>query len=273
MSTNRPSGLPDFVRPPLVEVALSLQFEPLSRLTTAHVGLLWAKYRGQFPRIEEHPPLDPVQEHFGPPPPPRVKIAFGNKPPTPRVWFVGPDNTELVQIQNDRFIRNWRKAGTDATYPRYERIRSEFHTEAQTLIRFLDEERLGELSINQCEITYVNHIEYGSDALNAVPAEALFANWTPLGPSGVLPPPEEMLLRWRFCMPEKTGRLHVLAQPAWDANQRRIWTMSLMARGCPMGDGVEGAFKFFDAGREWIVHGFTELTAENMHRHWERIDA
>ena len=83
---------------------------------------------------------------------------------------------------------------------------------------------------------------------------------------------EETLLRWRFRMPEETGRLHVLTRPAWDANtKRRIWTMNLMARGRPMGGGVEGAFKFFDVGRDWIVRGFAE--SEHMHRQWERTNA
>ena len=254
----------------MVEVALSLQFKLLSKLTTAHVGLLWQKYRGRLPRIEEHPPLDPVLENFGPPQPPQVEIAFGNKPPMPRVWFLSEANTELVQIQNDRFIHNWRKAGTDTPYPRYENIRAEFRREVQTLAQFLNEEQLGELSINQCEITYVNHIDCGAIGVNPT---AVFANWRSLHASGFLPPPEDTLLRWRFRMPENIGRLHVMAQPALDSNGQRIWTMNLMARGQPLGKGIEGAFGFFDVGREWIVHGFTELTGDAMHRHWRRTNA
>ena len=74
-------------------------------------------------------------------------------------------------------------------------------------------------------------------------------------------------------MPDETGRLHVMAQPAWDSNGQRIWTINLMARGRPMGEGIEGAFGFFDVGREWIVRGFMDLTTASMHRHWGRTDA
>ena len=230
VSHSRPAGLPDFDRPPLVEVALSLQFEPLSGLTTAHIGLLWQKYRHHFPRIEEHPPLEPIQETFGPPQPPQVEIAFGNKPPMPRVWFLSEANTELVQIQNDRFIHNWRKAGTDAAYPRYESIRTQFQKEVRAFTEFLKDEQLGTLSINQCEITYVNHIDSGPGSGDLDTADHLFTNWNPLRTSALLPTPEDMLLRWRFRMPNNAGRLHVMAQPAWDASGRRIWTMNLMAR-------------------------------------------
>ena len=178
-----------------MEVALSLQFEALSRLTTAHIGLLWQKYRGQLPLIEEHPPLDPVLENFDPPRPPQVEIAFGNKPPMPRVWFLSEANTELLQIQNDRFIHNWRKAGTDTEYPRYEQIRNRFLKEVEVFAQFLDEERLGELSINQCEITYVNHIDCGPATGNPGKADQLFTNWRSLRASAFLPTPEDMLLR------------------------------------------------------------------------------
>lgn len=54
MSSSRPPDLPDFAKPPVAEVVLSLQFGALSSLTTAHVGLLWRKYRDLFPLIEEH---------------------------------------------------------------------------------------------------------------------------------------------------------------------------------------------------------------------------
>ena len=37
------------------------RFAPVAGLTTAHIGLLWQKYRSRLPLIEEHPPLDPVQ--------------------------------------------------------------------------------------------------------------------------------------------------------------------------------------------------------------------
>ena len=59
LSAGRPEDLPDFRKPPLAETVLSLQFEPVAELTTAHVGLLWARFRKQFPMIEEHPPLPP----------------------------------------------------------------------------------------------------------------------------------------------------------------------------------------------------------------------
>ena len=37
--------LPDFENPPVAEVVLSAQFEPLEHFQVPHIGLLWQEYR------------------------------------------------------------------------------------------------------------------------------------------------------------------------------------------------------------------------------------
>lgn len=271
MTQGRPPGLPDFRKPPLVEVALSVQFEPLPGLTTAHVGLLWQRhYRQRLPLIEEHPPLDPAIEDFSPPVPQGVTIAFGSKPPARRVWFLNEEKTELLQIQPDRFGRNWRKADELDRYPRYEAIRDRFSDEVGALAGFLTEEQLGSLSINQCEVTYVNHVDLDAPDFSRV--EKLLANWQPLPDSAFLSVPEDLSLSWRFRMPNEAGRLHVFVRPTWDSRGERLWAFQLVARGRPTGEGLEGVFGFLDMGREWVVRGFADLTTGFMHRSWERTD-
>src|SRR4030042_1345777 len=90
---------PDFVSPPVVEVALSVQFESLGKLRTPQLGSLWQEFRDRFPVTEEPPPLDAVVERFGAP---RVRkgvarIEMLESPPTPRCWFLNEAGTELIQ--------------------------------------------------------------------------------------------------------------------------------------------------------------------------------
>ena len=47
-------------------------------------------------------------------------------PPTPRVFFINTRRTELLQVQRDRFIHNWRKIGDGDQYPRFERMLETF---------------------------------------------------------------------------------------------------------------------------------------------------
>jgi len=278
VTPGRPEDLPDFRTPPVAETVLSLQFEPVAGLTTAHVGVLWQRFREKLPLIEEQPPLPRVYEKFGPPSPAQVEVTVEEKPPVPRVWFLNREKTELIQVQADRFIHNWRKTEGIEPYPRYEPIRDRFRGEVAVLEQFLKEEGLGTLAVNQCEVTYVNHIEPSGVWEGHGQLEKVLRNWSPLPEGGFLPEVEDGGVRLRFVIPgeagKTVGRLHVVLQPAWKKGDNTpILVLNLTARGEPLGEGIEGAFAFFNLGRRWIVKGFADLTTPEMHRVWERTDA
>jgi len=278
MTTTRPEDLPDFRKPPLAETVLSLQFEPLNGLTAAHLGVLWERFRDRLPFIEEHPPLQAVRETFAPPSPPRVVVTVEQKPPAPRLWFLNEAKSELIQVQADRFIHNWRKMQGLEPYPHYEPIRDKFRGEVAILEQFLKDEKLGTLAVNQCEVTYINHIEPSGVWERHGQLEKVFRNWKHLSESVFLPEPQDAAGRLRFVIRNEAGapvgRLHVAVQPAWKkADNSPILALNLTARGAPLGEGIVGAFAFFDLGRRWIVKGFADLTTPEMHQVWERIDA
>ena len=275
---SRPKDLPDFRKPPVAETVLSLQFEPISGLTSPHLGLLWAKFRQQLPLIEEHPPLPPILENFAPPSPAQMEVTIEEKPPLPRVWFVNETKTELIQMQSDRFIHNWRKMEGMAPYPHYEPIREKFRGEVAVLEDFLRDEKLGTLAVNQCEVTYVNHIEPSGAWSRHGQLEKVFSIWSGLTNASFLPNPEDAGLRTRFVIPDETGkpigRLHVVVHPAWKKEDNSpLLILNMTARGVPTGEGIAGAFAFFDVGRRWIVKGFADLTTPEMQRVWERVNA
>ncbi len=279
MSTvqGRPEDLPDFRKPPLAETVLSLQFEPIAGLTTAHLGLLWQRFRERLPFIEEQPPLPPVVEKFGTPSPAQVEVTVEEKPPVPRLWFLNQDKTELIQVQADRFIHNWRKMEGLEPYPRFEPIRDKFRNEVDTLVQFLNDEGMGAPVVNQCEVTYVNHIEPLGVWQRHGQLEKVLSNWTAAPERRFLPEAEDGGVRLRFVMRDESGkpfgRLHVISQPAWKKTDNTpIMVLNLTARGAPLGEGIEGAFRFFELGRRWIVKGFAELTTSEMQKAWERID-
>ena len=128
MSTNR-TALSAFERPPVVEVAISIMFEPLRGYTAAHAGLLWKRYP-DFTIVEEQPELDlPLEEPARPQDAPVPKIAWSVAPKV-RTWFRTEAGTQLIQVQRNRFAYNWRRAETSDEYPRYpvvvDRLRSVF---------------------------------------------------------------------------------------------------------------------------------------------------
>src|SRR5260370_42014704 len=119
MSDTLENDLPDFDNPPVVETVLSAQFERLTALRTVHLGLFWQPGRSEFPNVEEHPALAAIFEQAGEPVTQAVQLRF--QPPEtlpfPRLWLLNQRGSELMQIQNDRFMKNWRKADPNPEYP------------------------------------------------------------------------------------------------------------------------------------------------------------
>jgi uncharacterized protein (TIGR04255 family) len=268
--------LPDYSNPPVVEVVTAVQFEPLKNLSTPQIGLLWSEFRDRFPQIEEHPPLDPMIERFDARKPhrPNVRIEMMDRPPVPRCWFLNESGNELVQVQQDRFVHNWRKVGDDDEYPRYEHVRDTFSRELETFERFLHRENIGGLNPNQCELTYVNHIprQGRPGDLNLV-LTLLNTEYS----ESFLPDLEEVRLSGSYVIPDEQnqplGRLRFSCHSAYSVkDDQPIFQLNLVARGRPDGDGQAGVIRFMNTGRLWIVRGFTAITTRDMHSLWGRRD-
>jgi len=277
-STRRPP-LPDFRDPPVVEVALAIQFEPLTRLRTPHLGLLWSIWKDRFSRIEEHPPLDPIVERFGMPAAMAggAGIRIASVPLVPRCWFLNEPGTELIQVQQDRFIHNWRKTGEGDQYPRYEAISGRFRNELAEFCHFLETEKLGEIKPTQCEVTYVNHILSGNAWKRHGEVGRVLSVWSGKHSDQFLDEPEDVRLAIRHVMLDETkkpiGRLHINLQPGYSkAAQLPILILRLTARGAPEPQGTDGAYRFMNRGRKWIVRGFASVTTPEMHKVWGRCD-
>lgn len=99
--------LPDYERPPVIEVVCSITFQPLDRFLAPHFGLYWEKVKQRYSECAERGPLAPVIEGAAGRKPLEVELL--DVPPIPRIWFVNQESNELIQVQRDRFLHNWRK--------------------------------------------------------------------------------------------------------------------------------------------------------------------
>jgi uncharacterized protein (TIGR04255 family) len=265
-------GLPriDFQRPPVIETVLGVQFAPMRRLTLPYLGLYWSEVRARYPGQEVKVPLSPVEEDFSHPPKPAQVGLEVSSAVDARCWFIDHTTTKLIQLQRDRFIRNWRKGPPphDA-YPRYATLRPEFEEDWRSFSDFLMREDLGVPEVNQCEVSYINHIELGLGWDSLAEAYRVLTMLRPLQSPLFLPEPEAVVLNTRFVMPERQGRLHVSAQPAIRrADGRQVLQLTLTARGRPESSRLDDIVLWFDRGHEWIVHGFVDLTTPELHTIW-----
>lgn len=267
------TGLPTFDHPPVVETVLGVQFVPLERFSSLYGGLFWQEVRSDYPAAESKPALEPVVEDFGGKAitMPQVGIQLLTEPDI-RYWFIDSSSTQLIQIQRDRFIRNWRKVRTDQLYPHYDTLRPRFEHDWRRFCEFLERQHLGVPDINQCEVTYVNQIPPGAGGWEGFgAAHKVVTVLTPSEARGYLPAPETIHLNHRYLMGQKQGRLHITLQPAIRREDaKEMLQLTLTARGWPASSAPADVLAWFDMGHEWIVKAFADFTTPNMHDAWGR---
>lgn len=271
---SRPEDLPDFDNPPVTEVVLGMQFKRIPRFAVVHLGLLWEQFKGEFPRWQEVPPLEPSFEVFGSPQGPeggfQISMVTGL---LPRLWLINDADTKLLQIQPDRFIHNWRKVGTADVYPRYEQIRSGFLSAVERFSRFLVEHQLDALQPNQCEVSYINHIPIPEGQNWQRHLGRVFVAWND-DATGARFEIEDVRFLTRHLLRLSDGspnaRLISQMEPTVQRNGRPMLALNLSVRGRPSREDLESVVSFFDAGRDCIVRQFTAMTTPEMHKLWGR---
>jgi uncharacterized protein (TIGR04255 family) len=268
----RSKDLPDFSHPPVVEVALGLQFEPLPRLDTPAIARFWFEdIRSRFPEWTSAPALPPTIEWFGVPGQPRLIFGWGPGQMAGRSIFQDQSKKELLQLQQDRFVRNWKKAGADDTYPRYEKIRASFIDELNALRRFIAEQKLGDLVPTQCEVTYVNHIPL-QEARELGQVGFVVSAWSGQFSDNRLSAPETVEIATHHAIVvdgNAIGRLHIAISPGY-LDSGPLLVLTLTARGRPAGPSDHQILDFLNLGREQIVRGFASITTPQMHTRWGR---
>ncbi len=263
--------LPKYDKPPVIEVALSVQFGRLD-VTVAHLGLAWQQFRNRFPLVQQKPEVEPTIEQFGAPKQmgPDIRFEVGTVP-FPRLWFVSDSGNELVQVQRDRFTRNWRKTEDEPGYPSYDILRESFVSDWELFTAFMSEQAAQPVVPVQCEVTYVNILE----DIESGKLHNLMSWISGKYSDDYLGDPEDAELTLRYVLQDESKkpwcRLHITTMPAIRSSDNKpVLRMSLTARGSPLGQCTEDMLAWLDNAHEAIVRAFTSITTDSMHKEWER---
>ena len=266
--------MPSYKNPPVVEVVLSAQFAALDRLTAPHFGLLWQKFRDEFPEVEQHAPIEHVVEAFGNFRSFKSDISFQvmDSPPVPRCWFKNPKGTQLIQVQDDRFMHNWRKTSEIENYPRYPDIRNRFIDELKLFEQFVTTESLGPLVYDQCEVTYISHIPQSAEWKSVGDLDKVLTVWSNKFCENFGAEPEDVKINQRFSIFEKeepVGRLHLDMRSGLKLPDKSpILVLNLTSRLSPASPNIEGVLQRLDLGRIYIVNAFRSMSTETMRQAW-----
>jgi len=268
---DRPADLPEFDRPPVVEVAIGVQFEAIKSFRQAHVGLFWNQIRTDYPTTQDQPRLEMPIEALDPGLAwPSLKIELIDSPPVHRAWFASLDESLLVQVQDDRLIHNWRHRG--GGYPRFEPLLDLFWSHVSRYESAMTDARLSLTPIQQAEVMYSNWIAVESMEQFFRPSIA-----AEVAIPGIGPKPD--MERWAAWYPvreetELVGRLAVEAQPARRVEDGKVlagFQLSLTFRAPVIAGATRGGISsLLGIGRNAIVKTFAEVTTETMHKEWGR---
>lgn len=257
----------DFGKPPIVEVAMSIQFEPLKTFHIGMLGVVWDAFRKEYPDCRFNGRVDYIIEKFGvSPQPKRAGFKFLDKPEIPRMMLSTEDGQYLIQVQEDRFILNWRKVSADCTYPRHELIKNRLFDafeKFKVTILGLGE---GKPIPNQFEITNVNLIRSNGDNITDLFEDVLTNQYFNRQEEGV----EGLSVSLRHVLKdggEPVGRLYTTidsdSAPEIDEG---VVTLKFTARMHPTASEPKNDFLFL---RNKINESFVSVTSSQLQREWD----
>jgi len=259
-----------FERPPVIETVLGVQFKPLPKLKDAHLGAYWKELGSDWPNVTDSVPIEQQFERF------TADDSWGGfalqvqltQDPSARLMIKNRSSERMIQVQNGRFHYNWVRSGSQP-YPRYNVVRPEFDEKISKFRAFLLREGLGELVINQWEVTYVNQISKGE--LWSTPAD-----WPNVIKSLSMPTIdvaqvhlESLAGEWHFEIPPAAGRLHMHLKHGRSGGETKSAAEQLFLTLTARGPIPETGFSAgLDLGRQTIVNAFKAFTTERAHKHW-----
>lgn len=140
-----------FKLPPINEIVVAVYFNPpLTDLQNEHVGLFWDRIRDEFPVVQQHPPIGI-----------NLEVVSDGLFPMPRYWFISHDEVNLIQLQKNAFMYNWRRQSADDIYPGYyTKIKPTFDKYFGVFNEFIGDIVNGyEPKVGLCELSYINSEE------------------------------------------------------------------------------------------------------------------
>jgi len=264
---------PTYDAPPVIETVLGVQFTRLPKFSSAHAGWFWKNYLTEgWVNVQEAVRLDDAFERFGDDtiwgPPAALRITQELEPV--RIQIIHKDDERMLQVQDSRFIYNWRKQKLD--YPRYEKLLPEFERLFERFRKFITDAGMENLELNQWEVTYVNHIPKGELWQSARDWREIFPNFYVPGRDIRNQELETINATWRLVLGDNRGRLHVSLSHGRvrSPDAPEVLVLQFTARG-PI-DPKKGLDlkSGFTLGHQSIVQTFDAMGSEKAHKYWQR---
>ena len=262
----------DFALPPVDEVVLSVLFESLNNLLAPHLGEIWQEFKkSRFVHIVEQPPVVPALEKF-PNPIGDTELRIGNVPELARILFIHEDDSQILQMQRDRFTFNWRKTELSQEYPGFSAIFERFEEFYNRFGQTIKNLGIGSVKPLQYELTYIDQLMHGDgwhtlDDMGKIYTMFVDSQQSDSFWAGV----EFMNLRTSFPVADLHSRLHLaISNRVKMPEQRHTLQTDFTVRGFP--ENAEYPMRtWFKSARDQILEKFASMFTEDIQtRIWKR---
>lgn len=258
--------------PPIVEVAVSVQFDPPKGFNLGLLGAFWATRKNTLPNIRTIPAIPTTNEYFGadrPWFPPSLQLALTNDPDC-RLQMTSDDDQWMCQLQRNRLVVNWRKRGGD--YPRFNKTWDYFEDLWGGWINFLTQEKIAKPVPQLWELVYVNRIPKGNLWQSPKDWPGIFPGlWG--GEIATLPGANlgGFHGQWVWDSTQPPARLYIEPKPGRSLEEpgQDVLLLSLTARGMIDADPIKQGIEF---GHDWIITAFDKISSEAAKKEWKQND-
>ena len=251
----------EYENPPLDETICSIHFDSIRELQAGHLGLLWQKLGSNFTSTEDHNLLPSVSDE---------EMNYRALPPLPRVWFVHEDESEVIQMQSNRFAYNWRKIRHDDKYPGYLTFIENFEKYLSYFQEFLVNQKLGDFTPRVYEIAYIDYILENEGWKTISDLEKVFPNFISYKGQNTLPPNiMEINYQMVFSLPDDSGQLQLSIRNARRISDNRHF-LRVEFRAIS-NQAYRERRKWFDSAHDVILDVFSKLVSDEIQeKYWGR---
>jgi uncharacterized protein (TIGR04255 family) len=253
----------DYENPPVVETAFRFTYPSIKGWNVFHLGLFWARLRRRYEFAEAHLPVGTVEFEdldlkLGP------EIRLEALPL--RSFLLDSSKNQLLQLQPNSFVRNWRAVKTEQKYCHYSDLKPMFQEDWTEYRDFLRSESLPQPNVFQCDVTYINHLVKGREWNTLDDIAPLFRRMN-FELKGAL------VTSISFGASLGDSQLRMEAAPAIRRpDGTPIVQLTLNVSGKPATTSESDVWAKLDDCHKVLVETFAEITAEDLQKQvWKRI--
>lgn len=259
-------GLPSFSRPPVAEVVVGVEFEPIPQLGAVGLVRLADRWADEYPTVTEVPALPPTFGRGSMLPPEALGDDVATLVPMLRLWLISKSNDFLVQIQNDRLLLNWRRIAEEHNYPRYRSaLRDRFAGLWGDFKSYLESIGGGPARTTFVESTFVNRYVTVPGPAESSQAGLSFVNALPAAMPGA-----GQELHFQVVRDLGDGQLTVKGSPGLH-DGRSIYNLHLVTKLQTSGSpDIGDILPVLDRAHDCSVTAFGATTSDEKHQAWHR---